>query len=325
MTPLLEWGIPVIAWLQGLGAWLTPIMQAVTFLGDEQFYLLILPILLWWVDIGLGIRIGLALLLSAGLNGVLKLVFGTPRPYWVSDQVRALSSGSTYGVPSGHAQNAVVLWGRLAVMVKASWLKWAMAILIVLIGFSRNYLAVHFPTDVIVGWGIGLLLLWALVALDEPMRKRLARMSVAGRIAMVFLLSLAIIALGAAAFVGTANRILPDSWIAQAAAAVPGSDPIEPQSMADSITAAGTLLGLGIGGVLLLDWGKFQPRARFWVLLVRYVIGVAGLLGIYIGLSALFPGGHNFLAYTLRFIRYAALGFWVAYLAPRLFVLLRLS
>jgi membrane-associated phospholipid phosphatase len=202
MTPILEWGIPVIAWLQGLGAWLTPFMQAFTFLGDEQFYLLILPILLWWVDIGLGIRIGLALLLSAGLNGGLKLVFGMPRPYWVSTKIQALNSGTTYGIPSGHAQNAVVLWGRLAVLVKSGWMRWVLWALIALIGISRSYLGVHFPTDVLIGWGIGLLLLWALVALDEPVRTRLARMSVGGRIGMVSLLTLAIIAFGAAPWVG---------------------------------------------------------------------------------------------------------------------------
>jgi membrane-associated phospholipid phosphatase len=325
MSPILEWGIPVISWLQGLGAWLTPIMQAFTFLGDEQFYLLILPILLWWIDIGIGIRIGIALLLSAGLNGGLKLVFGTPRPYWVSSQVKALSSGTTYGIPSGHAQNAVVLWGRLAVWTKPTWVKWVLGILILLIGVSRSYLAVHFPTDVLAGWAIGLLLLWLLVVLDEPVRKRLARMNLTGRMGMVFLLSLLVIAVGAVAFLATANRILPETWITRAAVALPGADPIDPQSMSDSITAAGTLLGLGIGGVLLLDWGKFQPRARFWVLLIRYGVGIAGLLGIYLGLSAVFPAGHTLLAYSLRYIRYATLGLWVAYLAPRLFVLLRLS
>ena len=325
MTPLLEWGIPVIAWLQSLGTWLTPFMQAFTFLGDEQFYLLILPVLLWWVDIGLGIRIGLALLVSAGLNGGLKLVFGTPRPYWVSTQVQALNSGTTYGIPSGHAQNAVVLWGRLAVLAKSTWMRWVLGILIVLIGISRSYLAVHFPTDVLVGWGIGLLLLWALVALDEPIRLRLARMSAGGRIGMVALLSLAIIAIGAAAYLATASRQVPESWIAQAAAAYPGADPIEPQALTNSITAAGTLFGLGVGAVLLLAWGKFHPRGRLPVLIARYIVGVAGLLAIYLGLSALFPGGHNLVAYALRFVRYASLGLWVAYLAPRLFVYLRLA
>ncbi|TFH36961.1 MAG: hypothetical protein E4G99_03725, partial [Anaerolineales bacterium] len=76
MNPFLDWGIPVIVWLQSLGSWLTPIMQGFTFLGDEQFYLLILPIFVWWIDVGLGLRIGISLLLSAGINGAIKLCFG---------------------------------------------------------------------------------------------------------------------------------------------------------------------------------------------------------------------------------------------------------
>ena len=325
MPPILEWGIPIIAWLQGLGAWLTPVMKTITFLGDEQFYLLILPIFLWWVDIGLGIRIGLALLLSAGINGALKLVFGLPRPYWVSDQIRALSSGTTYGVPSGHSQNAVVLWGRLATLAKETWARILLIVLIALIGVSRAYLGVHFPTDILTGWGIGLLILFLLIALDQPVRNWLARMSLGGRLLAAASLSAFVLLLGLLALWGSSGRVIPPSWAAQAAARAPGSDPIEPQSLTDSVTAAGTLLGLGIGAVLLVDWGKFKPRAKTGVLLARYILGVIGLLGLYLGLSAIFPRGHTLLAYLLRYVRYTALGLWVAYLAPRVFDRLKLN
>ena len=96
-------------------------------------------------------------------------------------------------------------------------------------------------------------------------------------------------------------------------------------SVTDSVTAAGTLLGLAIGAVLLVDWGNFKPRGKFGVLLARYVIGLIGLLALYLGLSAIFPRGQTLMAYVLRYIRYAALGFWVAYLAPRVFDWLRLN
>lgn len=325
MPSILDWGLPMIAWLQDLGSWLTPVMKGVTFLGDEQFYLLILPIFLWWIDIGLGIRIGLALLLSAGVNGALKLVFGLPRPYWVSDTIKALSTGTTYGVPSGHSQNAVVLWGRLATIVKQTWLQVLLIILIVLIGISRAYLAVHFPTDILSGWAIGVIFLWLLIAIDEPVRRWLSRLNLTGRLLAAASLSGFVLLLGLLAFWGSAGRVVPDAWIMQAAAAVPGSEPIDPQSLADSVTAAGTLLGLGLGAVLLVDWGGFKPRAAIGVLLLRYVLGVAGLLALYLGLSAIFPRGHTLLAYVLRYVRYAALGFWVAFLAPRMFAWLRLN
>jgi membrane-associated phospholipid phosphatase len=325
MPPILEWGLPIISWLQGLGAWLTPVMKALTFLGDEQFYLLILPAFLWWIDIGLGIRIGLALLLSAGINGALKLAFGLPRPFWVSDKIRALSSGTTFGAPSGHSQNAVVLWGWLATCMKKTWLRVVLIVLIALIGISRAYLGVHFPTDVLAGWAIGLLILWLLTVLDKPMQRWLETLKLGERLLAASSVSLFVLLLGVLSFWGSSNRIIPPEWISHAAAAFPGSEPINPQSLADSVTAAGTLLGLGIGAVLLVDWGKFQVRARFWVLGLRYVVGVAGLLAIYIGLGAIFPKGHTILAYAFRYARYAVLGLWVAYLAPRVFNLLRLN
>lgn len=325
MPPILEWGLPIITWLQGLGSWLTPVMKALTFLGDEQFYLLILPVFLWWIDIGLGVRIGLALLLSTGINGALKLVFGLPRPYWVSGKIQALSSGTSFGVPSGHSQNAVVLWGWLAERAKKGWLRVVLIALMALIGISRAYLGVHFPTDILAGWAIGLLILWLLTVLDEPLRLWLAQLKLGEQLLAASSLSLLVLLLGVLAFWGSSSRIIPQEWFSQAAAALPDSEPIDPQSLADSVTAAGTLLGLGIGAVLLVRWGKFQARARLWVLGLRYVVGVAGLLAIYIGLSAIFPKGHTTLAYALRYVRYAALGLWVAYLAPRAFILLRLK
>jgi len=325
MSPSLEWGIPLIAWLQGLGDWLTPVMQVITFLGDEKFYLLVLPIFLWWVDIGLGIRIGLALLVSAGINGALKLVFGLPRPYWVSGEVRALGTGTTYGVPSGHSQNAAVLWGRLALTFKQTWGRLALALLVFLIGVSRAYLGVHFPTDVLSGWAIGLMVLWLLVALDEPIRRWLAGMRLGSRLLAACGLSLLILALGLLAFWGSAGRVVPAEWAARAAGSAPGSEPINPQTLSDSVTAAGTLLGLGLGAALLVDWGQFKTRAGAGVLVLRYIIGVAGLLGLYLGLSAVFPSGDSALAYAFRYLRYALLGLWVAYLAPRVFDALRLN
>ena len=52
MTSIWDSGIHFILWLQGLGHWLQAPMAGFTFLGTEQFYLLIMPVLLWCVDAG---------------------------------------------------------------------------------------------------------------------------------------------------------------------------------------------------------------------------------------------------------------------------------
>jgi membrane-associated phospholipid phosphatase len=315
MYPFLDWGIPIITWLQSLGDWLTPAMEVITFLGDEQFYLLILPIFIWWFDIGLGLRIGVSLLLSAGINGSFKLIFGLPRPYWCSSEVKALSEGTTFGFPSGHSQNALVVWGRLAAWLRKGWTSTLLGVLIFLIATSRMYLGVHYPSDVLGGWLIGGILLWALVRFDEPVRNWLKKQSLSGQIGLVILASASILVLGSIIYFATLTRSLP--------ACTP--DGIDPHTPDDFITAAGTLLGMGIGGAILINWGQFRTDVDWLKRIGRYILGVAGLFALYLGLSALFPSGETLIGAIFRYIRYAILGVWVTYLAPRLFHLIRLS
>ena len=114
MDTLSGFDLGIVHAAQGLGAWLIAPMQLFTFLGREEFYLLLLPILYWCVSATLGLRVGMILLLSAGLNDLLKMAFALPRPYWVDPTVRALSPETSFGIPSGHAQNAVAVWGVIA-------------------------------------------------------------------------------------------------------------------------------------------------------------------------------------------------------------------
>jgi len=254
-------------------------MELFTFLGTENFYLLVLPLFLWCVDVGLGIRIGLILLVSGGLNETLKMTFGLPRPYWVSDKIRALSADTSFGLPSGHAQTSLAIWGRLAAWARRGWVTVALGLIILLISLSRPYLGVHFPADTLAGWFVGGLLLAAFLGLERPV----------------------------------------------AARATPGSEPIAPLSPKGILTTSGTLFGLGSGAALLYAWGGFNTRGSLGQYAARYLLGLLGMLAIYLGLRAIFPSGDDLLSLILRYIRYAAVGMWVAYLAPRLFAALRLS
>lgn len=137
--------------VQGMGDWLKAPMLFFTFLGSEEFYLLALPILYWCIDTALGLRIGLILLVSTGINDALKMTFHAPRPYWFSANVNPLSAESSFGLPSGHSQNAVAIWGSAALYLGKRWV-WGIALaLMFLIGFSRLYLGVHFPQDILAG------------------------------------------------------------------------------------------------------------------------------------------------------------------------------
>ena len=132
-----EWGIQIIQGVQALGEWLKVPMLLFSLLGNELFYLLVAPAIYWCWNPRLGLRLALYLMMSSGINALLKIAAHSPRPYWYRPQVRGFSGEQTFGLPSGHAQHAVVLWGSLGAHLHRSWI-WAMCgFLILAIGISR--------------------------------------------------------------------------------------------------------------------------------------------------------------------------------------------
>ena len=101
-----QYELPIIEALQNLAKNLQPLWNAITFLGDETFYLLFMPLIYWCVDAMAGLRIGVMLLLSAFSNGFLKMIFKSPRPYWLSEKISAGAEHNSFGLPSGHAMNS---------------------------------------------------------------------------------------------------------------------------------------------------------------------------------------------------------------------------
>jgi hypothetical protein len=63
-----------------------------------------------------------------------------------------------------------------------------------------------------------------------------------------------------------------------------------------------------------------QVGGAWWRRVLRFLIGVAGVLGLWAGLGALFPEGEFLLAYALRYLRYALVGAWISVLAPLVFI-----
>jgi len=147
------------------------IMLFITFLGKHQFlipanlilifYFLIVKKQTWF-----SIRVITIAISSLVLMLLLKQLFQRKRP--LSPLLKA-AKGLSF--PSGHAIMAVTFYGLLIYILQHSietdWLKWLITILvivlIVLIGFSRVYLRVHYASDVAAGFIIGLL--WLLISL----------------------------------------------------------------------------------------------------------------------------------------------------------------
>lgn len=135
---------------------LTPFLEGVSLFAVT--YLIMIPVFVYWaVDKKKGLYTLVSYYLCCGFNAMLKLTACVYRP-WIKD-ARVLPAGDAittatgYSFPSGHTVSAGPMYGGLAVS-SWKWKKWVSVILvffILLTGFSRNYLGVHTPQDVIVG------------------------------------------------------------------------------------------------------------------------------------------------------------------------------
>ena len=168
MDWLMQIELTFTLFLQSLGGWLEFPMQAFTFLGNELFFLLIMPALYWSIDPIIGFRAGMMLILSGGLNSCFKILFHSPRPFWMDARVEAMTSEVSFGLPSGHSQNSAAIWGMLAASEKKKWTTIIILVIVFFIGLSRIYLGVHFVRDVLSGWLVGGLIILLYLKLEKP-------------------------------------------------------------------------------------------------------------------------------------------------------------
>lgn len=318
MQTLIDAGIAFIISLQGLGDWLTIPMRFFSYLGTEDFFFLVLPLIYWSIDSALGLRVGFILVTSSTFNYLGKLIFAGPRPYWVSSHVRALWSETTFGIPSGHAQDAMSVWGIIAAYRKQVWVWVVAGFLIFFIGFSRLYLGAHFPQDVLLGWLIGGVLVWAFSRFWEPVSAWLGKQSFAQQTVVAFIVSMVFVALGMLVVSWRAGYQIPAQWTDNALlAGMEAPAPVDPNGV---FTSAGTVFGLGFGLAWIMSLGGYQAKGPVWMRSLRYVIGLVGILILWMGLGQVFPRGDGLLVYSLRYLRYTLVGWWVTGGAPWVFI-----
>ena len=163
--------------------WLPDAMTSLTALGST--FVLLFVILVSTLYLLLGRRPRTALFVFAGtaggmvLAGLLKLVYARPRP----DLVPHLVDVTSTSFPSGHATDSAIVYLTLATLLARTIPERALRVYLIgvaillslLIGVSRVYLGVHWPSDVVAGWTIGAA--WALAcslayAIGRPVRDR---------------------------------------------------------------------------------------------------------------------------------------------------------
>jgi membrane-associated phospholipid phosphatase len=317
MERIWEWGITVVLALQSVG--LAPLWRGLSLLGDEIFFLILIPLLFWCVSPRLSVRVGLTLLIGTALNAFFKLAFAGPRPFWYSAEVKALTAESSFGLPSAHAQNTVGVWGVIAAAIARPWAWAAMLLLALLVGISRMALGVHFPTDVLMGWLLGGLVLFAFLTWAEPLWQRVAALDLGRQLGLSFVVSLLLVALPALALARHSDHTLTPAWMANAANALP-DDPIAPWSLENAYTVGGTWFGFTAGALVLWARGGFDASGPWWQRSLRLGFGIVVVLALWAGLGALFPRDESLLAGMLRYLRYTLIGLWIALGAPLVFL-----
>lgn len=323
MDAIRELELVVNTFLQSGGPVLRAIMQAITFLGDELFYILFMPAIYWCVSAWAGLRVGVMLLLSGGLNSVFKLALRGPRPSWISDKVTPVVHETSFGIPSGHAMGSASVWGWVAVEAKKKWVTITCITLIALISFSRLVMGVHFLSDVILGLLLGALLVLLFAKTWRKIGAWLAGFNWKQQVALAFFSSLVFVALAILAKNLGGEWQMPTEWAARASL---DGKTVDPMSIKGALTSAGIWFGM-LGGFAWLraKYGVLKSDQGSWQKLARYGLGLIGVIALYLGLGSLFPKDLGWISDVLRYFRYFLIGLWISAISPLLFVRLKIG
>jgi membrane-associated phospholipid phosphatase len=230
--------------------------RAFTFLGDDQFFMVFLSILLWNVNKALGFWTAFVLLASGTVSGIIKDITMLPRP-----AVGGIVHPENSAFPSGHTLTAVTVWGYLAFRIKNNLFWYSAIAVILIIGFSRLWLAYHFPGDVLGGLVIGLAFMLAFLWVSGLCEK----------LDLPLGLSLAL----AVALPVIITAVAPEG---------------------DTSKTMGYLMGASVGYLLEMNFVQSNPRGPFFYQALKSLLGLAVLFAIVMGMG--FMGGSTVMRFS---------------------------
>ncbi len=275
---------------------LDALMLFLTEFGTEIVVIGVVCTLYWCLNKKLAYRIGMIFFASGILVQGLKVGFHIERP-WVLDPsfepVASAKPGATgYSFPSGHTQGAAALYGTLFTAWNKRWFKVVCVVMIVLFAFTRLYLGVHTPIDVVAS---------ALVTLGcVAIFGRVADMLERGNsrdFALCIVLSALALGLCVFSFVLSATGV------------------VEQVHINDCFKSGGAGLAFAIGWYLERRYLNFDVRTdKIWKQILKMAVGVGVTLAIKSGLKLIAPDN-----LILDFVRYFLTVFWVIYIYPMLF------
>ena len=263
------------------GQWLAPVMQIVSVLGSTLPMLI--PIVVFWTSrredgYWYMLNIGIATF----INNILKLVACVYRPWVRNSEIRpweaALSDATGYSFPSIHATNSAAVFGAVGIRQwkKRKWLSLAMFLLVALVAFSRNYLGVHTPQDVLVGIAVAFLVIVFNTWLIRHLAGNEKRQDIWTAAGFIFVIACILV---------IEFKSYPMDYGAD------GTLIVDPQAMKkDAYMAAGTVLGFLAGSLWERKRIRFDASGTVREKVIRCVIGLVPAAGIYLGIRKLLAG-----------------------------------
>lgn len=325
MSSILAWDITLIQYLQSSWDWLEPVMKLFTWLGRPEAYMLMAAVIYWSFNRKLGLRLAIFLTMVGAINSLLKLAFHDPRPYWISTEIQAIDTSHGFGMPSGHAQAATV-WLLACSYLRCKWF-WIIAILFTfLIGLSRPFLGVHFPSQILAGWAIGIVIIICFLRFEEGVVSWFQELKIYWQLLLVTGISILIILAGIIILLLTCNWEIPPDWIVHPLPCIMlEKTMLRSYSMASIAGNSGAFLGVSMGAILMARTGGFQNGGVWWIHVLRIGLGLACMGLIYLGLYEIKPCDSVFLASAAwRFAGFYLISILVVYLLPILFIRLKL-
>ena len=289
----------------GIGAGLAEFFSKMTFFGELSVTPVLLAIVYWCISK----EYGAYLLVGWGgnrlINGGLKVTACAYRP-WIRDSRvipygNSITTATGYSFPSGHSMNAATVFGGGVVRKDLPRiLRVALAVIVALVAFSRIYLGVHTPQDVLVGAGAGLLMMWITIRLMRWVEAHPDK---------DWMVTVIGIAMAAAVAVYAALKPYPADYDAEGKLLVDGA-----KMANDTYKCVGWCSGILLGWVLERRYVGFTTDIPMIRRIIRLVIGLLSYYAVNLILLPVIKGWIPGIAGTV--VTCFLQMFWIVYVFP---------
>lgn len=264
-----------------------------TSFGEELVLVSLFAVIFWCINKKLAYRIAFSYFLSGVAVQGLKVHFRIDRPWVIDPEFKpveqVMDTATGYSFPSGHTQSSTSLYSSIAFYFKKCRLYIVSFIIIAAVMLSRMYLGCHTPKDVLVSFGITIVISTAVSLIYDNLNSS----------TLTDILVMLLIFILSAGLFGYSYYLVKAGRTTDVLAM-------------DGFKAAGAGAGFAIGWFIEKHYIKFNPKnSRVWLQILKVVIGLVGALAFKSGLKLLL--GNTIPANTFR---YFMVIMWVTVIYP---------